>query len=423
MSRASDLLLADGTVAVVKTAHGASAASDLRREGERLREASHRGVVEVLRSAGDDEAWELRLVHGGRPVNLLHPAPPAQIAQVVGTVAEVLGDLHRRGITHGRLRSDHVLLGPGGRVQLCGFGPGAVDASPADDVAALGALIGELLGDQEDVEPLPDSRWHRRRPWPGVTRRSLLALADAACAEPASRRPTAQRLAALIFEAVPEARGTISTVRPAPPTGGPWARRGGESAVAAGDPLVSGPPTGEPAERHASGPPAPGRRRLPRFSPKPLVLATMGVGLLVLAVVRPESPGSRTEDSAPDGAPAGPCAVLGRALTEARCEGPVRVAGRVVIVGTDRFEVGVVGDEIVVGDWDCDGAVTPAVLRPSTGEVFVFHGWATSGDLRVTPLVTVPSARRIRDPERCGPPVVERVDGSAYVTELGGVAT
>lgn len=426
MSRASDLLLDDGSIAVVKTARGPSAASDLRQEGERLRAAAHRGVVEVLRSAGDDEEWELRLVHGGRPVHLLHPAPPAQIARVAGSVAEVLGDLHERGITHGRLRSDHVLVGPGGRVRLCGFGPGSGDAGPEDDVAALGALVVELLGDREQVEPLPDARWHRRRPWSGVARRSLLALADAASAEPPTRRPTARRLARLIDEAVPEARDPRWSLLEEPRARLSWSSRGAALAALAAGPreehLVE-PPSRELDERPVPRGGETNRGRRPRVSAKPVILATLGAGLLVLSLVLPGPSDDAVQPSASEGAASDPCAVLGRAAGGGPCRGPVRVEGRVVVVGTDRFEVGTVGDEVVVGDWDCDGAVTPAVLRPSTGEVFVFHGWATSEDLRVDPEVRVARAIDIVAPDGCGPPVVERVDGSLYATSLGGAST
>ena len=422
MSRASDLLLDDGSVAVVKTARGPSAARELRDEGERLRVAAHRGVVEVVRSAGDDEGWELRLVHGGRPVNLLHPAPPRQIAHIASTVAEVLGDLHERGIVHGRLRSDHVLLGPGGRVQLCGFGPGAADAVPADDVAAVGALIVELLGDREVLEPLPDARWHRRRPWPGVARRSLLALADAACVESPSRRPSARRLAAAILEAVPESRDARALERPEPPAGRPRTRRARPLTVADRDPSAGLLTIDEPADRSGISPPEGGRRRSSMLVPKPVVLAAVGVGLLVLALARPGPSRTEVAGPAPDRPTPIQCAVVGPTATEGPCRGPVRVEGTVVIVGTDRFQVGVAGDEVVVGDWDCDGAVTPAVLRRPTGEVFVFPGWATKGDLRVTPEATVPRAARLLRSERCGPPLVERTDGSTLVVELGGAA-
>lgn len=45
----------------------------------------------------------------------------------------------------------------------------------------------------------------------------------------------------------------------------------------------------------------------------------------------------------------------------------------------DRFGLGAPGDQLVVGDWDCDGATTPAIYRPDTGETFHFDRWAAAG--------------------------------------------
>lgn len=50
-----------------------------------------------------------------------------------------------------------------------------------------------------------------------------------------------------------------------------------------------------------------------------------------------------------------------------------------------RFEVGRASDDILIADFTCSGVDTPAVYRPSTGEVFVFQRWADVGE----PLVEV----------------------------------
>jgi eukaryotic-like serine/threonine-protein kinase len=44
-----------------------------------------------------------------------------------------------------------------------------------------------------------------------------------------------------------------------------------------------------------------------------------------------------------------------------------------------RYQLGEPGDVLVVGDWDCDGAQTPGLYRPSSGEVFLFDGFAGPG--------------------------------------------
>ncbi|MCU1453765.1 MAG: serine/threonine protein kinase [Acidimicrobiales bacterium] len=75
------------------------------------------------------------------------------------------------------------------------------------------------------------------------------------------------------------------------------------------------------------------------------------------------------------------------------CPEGVAVHGRTLSVGPNRFTVGSPGDRVAVGDWDCDGSATPAVVRPSTGEVFVFASWGTAGrPLTVHPTTVVERA-------------------------------
>jgi hypothetical protein len=55
-------------------------------------------------------------------------------------------------------------------------------------------------------------------------------------------------------------------------------------------------------------------------------------------------------------------------LRLARATATLRHDGHAVAVGG-------AGDLVVVGDWDCDGIDTPAVLRPSSHSVWVFDRW------------------------------------------------
>jgi hypothetical protein len=41
-----------------------------------------------------------------------------------------------------------------------------------------------------------------------------------------------------------------------------------------------------------------------------------------------------------------------------------------------RFAVGLPGDRIFLGDWDCDGLATPALFRPSTGATRYYDTWS-----------------------------------------------
>jgi hypothetical protein len=72
------------------------------------------------------------------------------------------------------------------------------------------------------------------------------------------------------------------------------------------------------------------------------------------------------------------------------CPEGLVVEGGTVTAGPAQFTLGSPGDLVAVGDWDCDGGVSPALLRPATGDVFVFAGWAPEGEP-----VTVTSSRRV----------------------------
>ena len=44
-----------------------------------------------------------------------------------------------------------------------------------------------------------------------------------------------------------------------------------------------------------------------------------------------------------------------------------------------HYQVGRPGDLLLLGDWNCDRIDTPALYRPTTGEVFRFDAWAGAG--------------------------------------------
>jgi hypothetical protein len=406
---------------IVKRASGPDAAP-LRCIGDRLVAAAHPGVVEVLSSMGTEEEWELRLAHGGRPLDVVGQLTPEQVAGVVAAVATTLGDLHASGIVHGAVEASHVLVGAHGRPVLCGFAPDVDGLEPADDVAALGALMVSLLGTEDDPVLLPQRRFGRSRSPAAWTRRSLLLLADHACAEPATRRPSARRLAAEVSEAVPGP----ALDRPLPD----------------GQDLPSG---AEKPEDHPFDPldalragvddtSAPGPR-LPGLACALVGAIVLGAGGVQLArlhiegagtaptpfvAVAPERSQPTTTTSAPtaevSAGPPSTCVPLpGVTGGSSGCAAPVVVDGSTVLVGSVRYEVGEPGDQVTLGDWDCDGAASPAVLRPSTGEVFVFGGWARDGDVAVRAIDRVEGADRLlveAGADGCAHLVVLRLDGS-----------
>ena len=58
------------------------------------------------------------------------------------------------------------------------------------------------------------------------------------------------------------------------------------------------------------------------------------------------------------------------------CREMVVVDGSTIDAGVARWTLGEPGDLVTVGDWDCDGEASAALLRPASGDVFVFGTWA-----------------------------------------------
>ncbi len=341
---------------VVRRGTGVDDVEHLRATATRLAAAAHPGVVEVIASTGTDDCWELELVHAGRPLEALERLRVEQVATVTAALAATISDLHAAGIVHGAIDASHVLVSGHDRPVLCGFGPRAAAMTEADDVAAIGELIVTLIGTDAELEPLPERRWSRRASWRGASgweRRALLLVADHACAEPPTRRPSAGRLAVEIADAVPRA---------------------------------SAPPT--PARSRPTSP----ESRLPSLASAALaviVLAVMAAAVVAPAIGGPVATSSMTATAEPEPTDRLPTTSTTRATPTTMASLAATREVTTVVEGGRRYEVGAPGDVVVLGDWDGDGQRTAAVLRPSTGEVFVFATWSTGVDLVVRAVTVV----------------------------------
>ncbi len=86
----------------------------------------------------------------------------------------------------------------------------------------------------------------------------------------------------------------------------------------------------------------------------------------------------------------------------------------------EAWAVGTVGDVVTVGDWDCDGNPTLALLRPSTGALYTFIEWATaSADVVADRLEVVDGATGLEaadvDGDGCDDLVVERAGSEPVI--------
>ncbi|HEX6424613.1 MAG TPA: hypothetical protein VFZ79_14120 [Acidimicrobiales bacterium] len=518
--------LEDGGPVVVKTASG-PAARRLRQERARLARAVHPGVVALARShaddsanAGDDdegnaddEVVELRTSYAGEPV-VRWSGSVAAVAGLGAAVASTLADLHEMGVVHGRIDGSHVLVADDGRPRLCGLA-GLEGAAAGDDVAALGALLGELLARCPDR---PRGRLTRRR-GAGAARRALQQVLDQATDPVPTRRPGARALADAILSSVPGAHlpeagrpaafarvpgagalptepGTRGVDGQAPDTldriwsyADPrsdeerWAEALGSGPpdlpAAGGDgstlPLAvrDTPPWGEETVLHdlgvavdgteapsrgsgtrpwaaavdatgtdpwaaavdGTGPPvdrtepvpldpdltrdhvatagrvaalrrqatdrdrsrAPERRRarLAVAGAAAVGVATVGVAMASATVLGPGG-GADAPRSGPAPRPPavpGECAAVPAPAADVDgdgCPEALSVRDRTVDAGVARWSLGEPGDHVALGDWDCDGQASAAVVRPGTGEVFVFGGWVEAGEA-----VTVDASERV----------------------------
>jgi hypothetical protein len=354
---------------VVKTATGALRAA-LRRESELLDRLGGAGLVELLEIVERDEdgpddtapAGTTRMITIDAGCDTLADAEVSAgdtaVTALRRTVASVTR-LHQRGWLHGSLRPDHVIVGARGRVRLCSLG----DARPIDpaDPTAVAADAEGLLQLVEHVA----RAHHDQHGWRAPRR--------------ARRRGAALRR--LVRELRDRGAAPATTI----------------------EQLTLGLQQVESRSRR-------GRSVRSSRSGRAHVVITATVAALAAVVLAlgasaahhltsrsaEARPVDSTEQSAPTSSSGRPCPSIapGPDLDGDGCPDPVVVTGHVVQVGTRDYRLGEPGDLAVVGDWHCDGSVAARLVRPSTGEVFEFPAWATSGAPSVAELIGVdPDAR------------------------------
>ena len=74
------------------------------------------------------------------------------------------------------------------------------------------------------------------------------------------------------------------------------------------------------------------------------------------------------------------------------CFEDVDVVRGLVRIGDRWYQPGVEGDVSALGDFDCDGGTDLALLRPTTGEIFLFRTWPTDGPLEMREVAERPDA-------------------------------
>ena len=410
---------------VVKEATTEAGRGRLAREAAVLRRAAHPGVVEVI----GEVPGELRLRYQGTPLTMLAPLPADQATALVRVVAETLTDLHRLGIAHGRIRADHVVIDERNRARLCGFADAgeATHESRAIDVADLGRLLDHLLESGADL-PWSHLGGRRHRAHRRKALRRLRAATSAARHPDPGRRPTAGQFAASLRDTLPRLDVPL---------------RGAEGGWTDTDLALLAEPFGggDDAPQFEPRPPAveigPGpakrieRRMLAVVAGLVLVGGVIG-GSTIARTLRPfgsapldnttattgatdhgGSPSDPHPAVCPDAVPAGPD------VDGDSCGDLVTLQHRIASIGPLRIELGRPGDLAVVADSDCDGVATPVLLRPSTGEVFVFDRWTIDEPVEVQARAVVPGAAAISTGDGRCPPVTVSGEGAVHQVVAG----
>jgi hypothetical protein len=148
----------------------------------------------------------------------------------------------------------------------------------------------------------------------------------------------------------------------------------GHDALAA---RAAGDPAGRPGMRSLAAAlrPAPTVLRPARRHPPPTrwrriaVLAPAAAAVLLAATMVVRAPGSAASRLPP---------VEPSTSTTTTLRATGAGDGTVVHDG-HRWAAGIAGDAVVLGDWDGDGIRTPAVLRPTTGQVWRYDDWPVNG--------------------------------------------
>lgn len=498
----------------VKTATSPDDMTRLAQEAQRLQQVSHPGVVRFIHHHVEIDRAELHTCYAGDSLERWS-GTVAQVAGVTAAVATTVADLHEMGLVHGRIDRTHVLLGADTRPQLCGFAPAEPALEAADDVAAVGRLLEQMIDEAGTARSAQRRRpsqhptgagprhWLARLRGPRAEQRALTRVIIQATDANVTRRPTARALARAILDAVPGAELPATGIRAdgqQSPLGG-IADREPETSdrsdlfeqafvdqtnVGAEDVFSDRPwldttrPRSEadrhrrpwPRQsatddakrgRHTQGRAARGSTRAWRSETVKLVAAVAavtgiigGAALLVgPAVAGRDRPGGG--DAAPSGL--GETPVSGAIAADqsatgvpATCPKPdqhgsssssehqlvdidgngcpeaLSISDGVIDVAGERWAVGEPGDDIALGDWNCDGKATPAAYRRSTGDVFVFTEWAGEDrPLTVEPVVqvdggvslaTIPISQNGTETSSCDAPAVELRNGQHRIVEL-----
>ncbi len=199
--------------------------------------------------------------------HLQEPLPAAEAARIAYEVARGIEIAHARGIAHGRLRPDNVIIGPDGEVRITGLGIDAVLAG-LEPIAGSDPVRADLHGIGSILFACLTTRWPDDIP--GMVPAPQVA----------GHVPPPSRLLADIPEALDDVCArTVCTI--VAPRGRPRLTSAGQAASALAECLTDLARGPRPANNDAEA-------LLPRFiAALGILLVLLGLGWLVSRVVAP----------------------------------------------------------------------------------------------------------------------------------------
>lgn len=412
-----------GRIVALKHLHAdvaGQAVDRLRRSSATLAALEHPAICPLLDVVGGPDgtvALVSPYAAGGSLQDLLEragPLPWGRVADLGERLASALSAAHDAGVVHGGITPANVLLDARGMPRLTDFGTADLygdgpdpDGGPSvpGDVHDLGRVLRRALADQ-----------------PPVPARLAAAIEQAVAPQPADRYATAEplRQALAAFEsldeptlahgmAAPGSEGSVddhdtatlaagaAQADVAPHRSRPaWAGRALAGLAAVAVVVLAGlwlAGWGQDAPRQASTTSAEGEQTSPRWPPPRCA-----------GVDDPVAQGEVLEADVDGRGCALPVLVTEELVDDQPTVVVMVPAGAGALAG--RYALGEAGDEVavVIGDWDCDGSDTPAVVHTSDGEVFQFDGY---GELTPTQAPAMPAG--------ADPQVVTDEDGCDHV--------
>ena len=417
-----------GVPTVIKHGAGATEAQRRRHEAEVLARLGGTTATVRPRTVVDHgEDVELELEHV--PARSLDACPPFGLDELAALglgLARATDALHRRGVVHLAIEPSHVLVPDPASPVLCGLADAAL------------APPGEML------DPSADDRALRRLLEQEVARSVAASLIDPAdprarqfehIVSPARQSPpsTPAALTAALEAFTSSASPAAGEVQPSPTLRGirrriPWLGIAGALMALAvlgaawltrddGDPGSAAPSTAATPTDSAAGPGTTPTSGTGTTGTDPATTTVTSGGPTRPSATAPATSLPTQPASCPRLDPElGSADVDGDGCPESFAVGTGRIE-----VGGRAYGIGEDGDLLAVGDWDCDGTATPALVRPSTGSVFLFGAWpGADSALSAEPVTSVAGARSLAtasDATGCDALVVETASGTVTVVD------